>query len=152
MQRGRPLAEDLLETAPLTDGVRALARRGELCRFAKGAVLIQEGAIGDTLFVILDGRLRVYGSHLANEREITYGTYGPGEYVGEMGLDGGPRAANVMALVPTVCSMVTEDRPTFVTFSVKVSRSPKNDGFEKLQVRCTVGVPQRSFQMISCQG
>src|SRR6478735_1270684 len=52
----------------------------------------------------------------------------------------------------TVCSIVTEDFPTFVTVSRNVSRSPKNEGFEKLHVRCTVGVPQRSFQMISCQG
>ena len=97
----------LLDSAPLPDGVRALARRGELRRYAKGTVLIQEGDRGDTLFVILDGKLRVYGSHLANEREITHGTYGPGEYVGEMGLDGGLRSASVMAVVPTVCSMVT---------------------------------------------
>jgi CRP/FNR family cyclic AMP-dependent transcriptional regulator len=87
--------------------VRALARRGELCRFAKGAVLIQEGSHGDTLYIVLEGRLRVYGSHVANEREITHGTYGPGEYVGEMSLDGGPRSASVAALEPTVCSMVT---------------------------------------------
>jgi CRP/FNR family cyclic AMP-dependent transcriptional regulator len=72
--------------------VRALARRGELCRFAKGAVLIQEGAVGDTLYVVLTARCASFGSHMANEREITYGIYGPGEYVGEMGLDGGCRA------------------------------------------------------------
>ena len=107
MPRSRPPAPDPLETAPLTDAVRALARRGELVRFAKGAVLIQEGSYGDMLYVVLDGRLRIYGSHMANEREITHGTYGPGEYVGEMSLDGGPRSANVMALVPTVCSTVT---------------------------------------------
>ena len=33
--------------------------------------------------------------------------YGPGEYVGEMGLDGGVRSASVVALETTVCSMVT---------------------------------------------
>lgn len=97
----------LVETAPLSDAVRALARRGEPCRFQKGAVLIQEGTHGDTLYIVLDGRLRVYGGHAANEREITHGTYGVGEYVGEMSLDGGPRSASVAALVPTVCAMVT---------------------------------------------
>lgn len=98
---------DYLEAAPLSDSVRALARRGEVARYKKGAVLIQEGSYGDTLYVILDGRLRAYGSHMVNEREITHGTYGPGEYVGEMSLDGGPRAASVMAIETTVCSMVT---------------------------------------------
>ena len=104
---GAPAVADLLETAPLSDGVRLLARRGELRRYAKGTVLINEGDHGDSIYIVLEGRLRIYGSHLANEREITHGTYGPGEYVGEMGLDGGPRSASVMALLPTVCSMVT---------------------------------------------
>lgn len=107
MPRPKPPQPDYLKSAPLTEGVRALAQRGELCRFAKGAVLIQEGAVGDTIYIVLDGKVRSYGSHMANEREITYGTYGPGEYVGEMGLDGLPRSASVMALEPTVCSMVT---------------------------------------------
>jgi CRP/FNR family transcriptional regulator, cyclic AMP receptor protein len=107
MPRAKPLPPDYVEVAPLSDAVRALARRGELCRFAKGAVLIQEGAVGDTIYIVLDGRVRSYGSHMANEREITYGTYGPGEYVGEMGLDGLPRSASVMALETTICAMVT---------------------------------------------
>lgn len=107
MARARPIPVDYVETAPLGEQVRALARRGELIRYPKSAVLIQEGSYGDTLYIVLDGRLRVYGSHMANEREITHGTYGPGEYVGEMSLDGGPRSASVMALVPTVCAMVT---------------------------------------------
>lgn len=107
MARAKAPPPDYLAEAPLTDAVRALARRGELCRFGKGTVLIQEGAYGDTLFVVLAGRLRVYSSQMSSEREFTLGTYGPGEYVGEMGLDGGPRAANVAALEPTVCSMIT---------------------------------------------
>jgi hypothetical protein len=78
MPRPKPPSPTTCRTAPLSDGVRALAQRGELCRFAKGAVLIQEGAVGDTLYIVLSGKLRVFGSHMANEREITHGTYGPG--------------------------------------------------------------------------
>jgi CRP/FNR family transcriptional regulator, cyclic AMP receptor protein len=107
MARDKTPPTDYIETAPLSDDVRELARRGELIRYAKGAVLIQEGSHGDTIYIVLAGKLRVYGSHMANEREITHGTYGPGEYVGEMSLDGGPRSASVAALEPTVCSMVT---------------------------------------------
>ena len=47
---------------------------------------------------------------MANEREITHGTYGPGEYLGEMSLDGGPRAASVMAVETSVCVAIV--RPT----------------------------------------
>jgi CRP/FNR family transcriptional regulator, cyclic AMP receptor protein len=99
--------KDWLAAPELSDSVRALARRGEVCRYAKGTLLIQEGVPGDTLYVVLHGRLRAYGSHASSDREITYGTYGAGEYVGEMGLDGGPRAASVVTLEPTVCAVIT---------------------------------------------
>jgi CRP/FNR family cyclic AMP-dependent transcriptional regulator len=55
---------------------------------------------------VLSGRLRSY-SVGSDAREVTYGLYGAGEYVGEMGLDGGPRSANVEALEPTRCVLVT---------------------------------------------
>jgi CRP/FNR family cyclic AMP-dependent transcriptional regulator len=91
----------------LGESLRALARRGELRRYARGVLLIQEGDIGDTLYVILEGRLRAFSVSLAHGREITYGSYGPGEYVGELSLDGGPRAASVIAVEPSVCAVVT---------------------------------------------
>jgi CRP/FNR family transcriptional regulator, cyclic AMP receptor protein len=107
MARLKLPARDWLAAPELSDSVRALARRGEVCRYAKGTLLIQEGLPGDTLYVVLQGRLRVFGSHTSSDRELTYGTYGAGEYVGEMGLDGGPRAASVLTLGPTVCSVIT---------------------------------------------
>jgi len=64
----------------LPEPLRRLARRGELKRFRKGHRLIDEGEYGDTLVIILSGRLRVFGSG-DKDREITYGTYGVGEYV-----------------------------------------------------------------------
>ena len=89
---------------------RALARRGELRAYRRGSVLIHEGDIGDTLYVILSGRLRVFSSNPDSGKEVTFGTYGPGEYVGEMGLDGGPRSASVVALEATQCAMVVRPR------------------------------------------
>jgi len=35
--------------------------------------------------------------------------HGPGDYVGEMALDGRPRAASVITMEPTVCSVLTRD-------------------------------------------
>jgi len=99
--------KDWLAAPELSDSLRALARRGEVCRYAKGTLLIQEGLPGDTLYIVLHGRLRAYGSHASSDREITYGVYGAGDYVGEMGLDGGPRAASVLTLEPTVCAVIT---------------------------------------------
>ncbi|MEP7058952.1 MAG: Crp/Fnr family transcriptional regulator [Caldimonas sp.] len=93
-----------LETLP--ESLRSLAQRGVIRRYRKGTLLIQEGDEGDTLFFILAGRLRAFGSG-DEDREITYGTYGPGEYLGEMSLDGGPRSASVIAVEATLCSIVT---------------------------------------------
>lgn len=99
-------SSDPYACASLTESLRALARRGELRRYRKGTVLIEEGDRGDTIYIILSGRLRAYATG-AGEREITYGVYGPGDYLGEMSLDGGVRSASVITLEPTQCAVVT---------------------------------------------
>ncbi len=89
----------------MSDALVALAERGEQRRYRKGTLLIQEGDQGDTLFIIHSGRLRVYSAG-DNDREITFGVYGPGEYLGEMSLDGGPRSASVITLETSVCTVI----------------------------------------------
>ena len=79
---------------------------GSVRRFRKGSLIILEGDVGDTLFIIQSGRLRAFSAD-DRDREITLGVYGPGDYVGEMALDGGPRSATVEALETSVCSVVT---------------------------------------------
>lgn len=100
---------DPLETAPMSHSLRALARRGERRHVRRGVQLIVEGDVGDTLYIVLQGRLRAYSAG-ADGREVTYASYGPGEYAGEMGLDGGPRSANVEAVEPSICAVIA--RPT----------------------------------------
>jgi CRP/FNR family cyclic AMP-dependent transcriptional regulator len=100
---------DPLATLPGSDSLRALARRGELRRLRRGTLLISEGDRGDTLFVVVSGRLRAFGSG-PDGREVIYGSYGPGEYLGEMGLDGGERSASVEATEASWVVVVT--RPT----------------------------------------
>lgn len=90
----------------LAPSLRALAERGVIKHFRKGQRLIDEGDTGDTLYIVTKGRLRVFGSSDSG-REITYGTYGAGEYIGEMSLDGGPRSASVEALEAVECVQVT---------------------------------------------
>ena len=41
----------------------ALAARGNLRSFRRGAILIQEGDTGDTLYMVRSGRLRAYAAH-----------------------------------------------------------------------------------------
>jgi CRP/FNR family cyclic AMP-dependent transcriptional regulator len=94
------------ELLALPPALRLLAMRGVARSYRKDVVLIEEGSVGDNLYLILSGSLRAYSSD-ARGREITYGVYGPGEYVGEMSLDGGPRSASVMTEVGSRLVMVT---------------------------------------------
>jgi CRP/FNR family transcriptional regulator, cyclic AMP receptor protein len=114
MARSLAAPRDWLDNPLLGDSLRALAQCGEVRRYAKGTLILQEGDFGDTLYVILHGRLRAFSVEASNGREITYSHYGPGEYVGEFGLDGGPRAASVIAMESSVCAVIT--RPTLEAF------------------------------------
>ena len=86
----------------------ALAALGQPRRYRKGSLLIQEGDLGDTLFIIQSGRLRAFSAD-DKGKEITLGLYGPGDYVGEMALDGGARSAHVEAVEASTCSVVTRE-------------------------------------------
>jgi len=97
---------DPLDNLQLTPETRALAQRGELRRYRKGTLLIEEGDFGDSLYLIVSGRVKVF-SLGSNDREITFGIHGPGECVGEMSLDGGPRSASVITLEPSTCAVIT---------------------------------------------
>jgi CRP/FNR family transcriptional regulator, cyclic AMP receptor protein len=96
-----------LHSVPMSASLRDLAARGEPRLVAKGRLLIQEGDVGNTLFIILSGRLRAFSRSAHSEREVTYGEYLPGEYVGELSLDGGARAADVQTLAASWVVLVT---------------------------------------------
>jgi len=86
--------------------LQEIAARGGIKNYPANAVLVNEGDTGDSLFIILSGRIKAYGS-AANGREVIYSTQGPGEYFGELTLlDGGTRSASVMTLEPTRCAVV----------------------------------------------
>lgn len=94
------------DTSVLPPALRALAARGVPRSYRKGTLIIEEGTQGDTLYLLLSGRVKAFSSD-ARGREIVYGVYGPGDYFGEMSLDGGPRSASVMAETACTCAMLT---------------------------------------------
>ncbi|MBC7377336.1 MAG: Crp/Fnr family transcriptional regulator [Burkholderiaceae bacterium] len=106
MKATRPPASHEKLFATLNPAHRALALRGTLRSYKKNIVIINEGEVGDLLFVLLQGSVKVFATD-ADGREITYGTITSGDYFGEMSLDGGPRSASVMTLEPSVCAVVT---------------------------------------------
>ncbi len=88
--------------------VRELAALGRLRSYPKNTVFITEGDSSDSVFVVLSGRVKVFLSDTEGH-EMILDTQGPGEYVGEMALDGKPRSASVMTLEPTSFSVVARD-------------------------------------------
>jgi len=88
------------------DLLREIAHQGGVRSYPANAVLINEGDTSDSLFIVLSGRVKVYSNN-ADGKEIVITTHGPGEYVGELALDGGMRSASVMTLEPTTCSVVS---------------------------------------------
>lgn len=91
---------------PLADAtLAAIAASGVTRAFPKSTVLIHEGDVGDALYIILSGRVKVYASN-EEGKEVVIDFHGPGEYVGEMSLDGSPRSASVMTVESTTCAIV----------------------------------------------
>ena len=76
----------------LAPAVSRLAARGIVRSYRKNTIILNEGEPGDSLFVLLQGQVKVYATD-ENGREITYGTILAGDYFGEMSLDGAPRSA-----------------------------------------------------------
>jgi len=113
--------------APLPqDALRGLAASAVTRRFPKNAVLINEGDQGDSLFIVIEGRLKVYASNDAG-KEVVIDFHGPGECVGEMSLDGAPRSASVVTTEPTICAIVgraqfrqfIRDHPDFAFYLIE---------------------------------
>jgi CRP/FNR family cyclic AMP-dependent transcriptional regulator len=117
--------------APLLEAIGKIAA---VRNYPKNAILVNEGDETDSLYVVLSGRVRVYVSN-DQGREVQVNAIGPGEYFGEVTLDGGPRSASVMALQDCRCAVVKrgelqalmEKEPKFALHMVKKLASRVRD-------------------------
>jgi CRP/FNR family cyclic AMP-dependent transcriptional regulator len=75
----------------------ALIPRGGAQDYPKASVVIQEGDLTDSLYIILSGRVKVFLSEEGG-KEYVLSVIGAGDYFGEVALDGGPRSASIMTL------------------------------------------------------
>lgn len=89
----------------LTVELQTLADLGVQRSFRKGAVILNDSEVGDAVYILIQGRVRVFGA-APTGKEITYGIIEAGEYFGEMALDGGTRSASIEAMEPCLCSVV----------------------------------------------
>lgn len=89
--------------------LQQLAARGDVCRFQSGQVLITEGNVADSLYVLISGQLKVF-SRDDSDREVVFNVLHPGEILGEMLLDSGRRSASVKAIVDSECLIINGER------------------------------------------
>lgn len=89
----------------LSVDLQILADMGQQRSFRKDAIIVNEGEMGDALYILIQGRVRVFSADTSG-KEITLGTILAGNFFGEMSLDGGARSATVEALEPCLCAVV----------------------------------------------
>jgi CRP/FNR family transcriptional regulator, cyclic AMP receptor protein len=88
---------DVLRTAPDGD-LEALAGASRVRTFRRGQVVFTAGDPGDTVMVVISGRVKVV-VRSADGGELTLTVVSPGVMFGELGVaDGGPRSADAEAL------------------------------------------------------
>ena len=75
----------------------AVGAHGISRSYPRNTIIVSEGDQTDSLYVILEGKVKVFVSDGAG-REMVLSTQGPGEYFGEMSLYEGPRSASIMTL------------------------------------------------------
>jgi CRP/FNR family cyclic AMP-dependent transcriptional regulator len=100
----KPMSKVILKPR-LTVELQTLADLGVQRSYRKGAVILNDNEVGDAVYILIQGRVRVYGA-APTGKEITYGNIEAGEYFGEMALDGGTRSATIEAMEPCLCSVV----------------------------------------------
>ena len=96
-------ADDVLASAGLFQGVapearEALAAALQYSDYTRGESVFTEGEQGDTLFIVLTGKVKV-GRRAADGRENMLSVMGPSDMFGELSLfDPGPRTATATVL------------------------------------------------------
>lgn len=101
MDQDRQFFTDRLPPALLD----AIVPHGHVRNFSAQAILINEGDATDSLYIVLQGRVKIYASS-DNGREVVLGEYSAGEYFGELSLDGEKRSASIKAVEACTCRIV----------------------------------------------
>lgn len=97
-----------------TEDLDKLGRHAVQRKFKRNSIIMTRGDAGDSLYLILAGRVRVF---LDDEKgnEVTIAEYGSGQCFGELALfSGAARVANVMAIEDCRCAVVS--RQAFLDF------------------------------------
>ncbi|MFV1997517.1 MAG: Crp/Fnr family transcriptional regulator [Acidiferrobacterales bacterium] len=95
-----PLFESLSD-----DERQAIAAMATTRSLPTNSIVVNEGDQTDSMYIILSGKVKIFLSD-EDGKEITLGIEGPGDYFGEMVLDGGRRSASVMTIEQSKFSII----------------------------------------------
>lgn len=85
-----------------------MAACGVVRKYPKNSVLVSEGELSDSLYIILDGKVKVYVSD-EQGKEVLLNILSPGAYFGELSLiDDRPRSASVMTVEKSQIAVVSK--------------------------------------------
>lgn len=107
-------AEGVLRQAPLfnaldDEGARTLRRQMTDVKLSRGEHLFNEGDEGDSLYVVLDGKIKLTRA-APDGRENLLSVLGPGDMFGELSLfDPGPRTSTASAVTDATLASLRED-------------------------------------------
>ena len=93
--------------------LKSIGSHGVVRAYPKNAIIVSEGDATDSLYVILEGRVKAFVSD-SDGRQVVLSTQGAGEYFGELVLDQGPRSASIMTLTP--CRFLVVQKEDFRKF------------------------------------
>ena len=103
------LLKQLSLFAGLSDEEARLIEQHSMPRtFAKNTIIVSEGDQTDSLYIVLDGRLKVYCCD-ENGKEVTLTDLKKGDYFGEIALfDGDVRSASVVSMTASKCLVINQ--------------------------------------------
>lgn len=85
-----------------------LNQHGTIRSYPANSILINEGDNTDSLYVVMEGEVKVYASDESG-KEVILNMLGPGEYFGELALmDEEPRSASVKTMEPTRVMVISK--------------------------------------------
>lgn len=86
----------------------ALTEHANVRSYPAHSILINEGEQTNSLYVVLEGEVKVYASD-ENGKEVILNMLGPGEYFGELALvDDAPRSASIKTIMPTKVMIIAK--------------------------------------------
>jgi CRP/FNR family cyclic AMP-dependent transcriptional regulator len=137
------------------DVLMALAKDGHPRRYRKRAVIISEGDLGASLYILLEGSVRIYTQD-EQERELDFGVLDAGAIFGEMALEGGTRTASVEAASDCLCTEIpyallrkrVAENPDFAFFLISTLIGRSRSAVESAKNLALKTVYQRVIELL----